>query len=61
MNMAKQIPLTRGKVAIVDDKDFEELSKQKWHYRHMRHTHKNKKGYAARSVGPCHESYEGFA
>lgn len=35
----KEIPLTRGKVAIVDDEDFEELSKYKWHY--------TKVGYAA--------------
>jgi hypothetical protein len=26
----KEIPLTQGKVALVDDKDFEEMSKFKW-------------------------------
>jgi hypothetical protein len=30
-NMAKQIPLTRGYTTIVDDEDFDELSKYKWH------------------------------
>lgn len=36
----KEIPLTRGKVAIVDDDDYAELSNYKWYY--------DSKGYAAR-------------
>lgn len=34
----KTIPLTQGKVAIVDDADFEELSKYKWCAAKCRHT-----------------------
>lgn len=36
----KEIPLTQGKVAIVDDDDFEWLSKWKWYYN---------QGYAVRT------------
>lgn len=36
----RSIPLTQGKVAIVDDDDYEEISRHKWHYA--------KVGYAAR-------------
>ena len=37
----KQIQLTQGKVAIVDDEDFEELNKFKWYC---------KRGYAVRTT-----------
>lgn len=40
--MAKEIPLTRGKVAIVDDEDFEWLNQWKWYY--------DSTGYAVRGV-----------
>jgi len=38
----REIPLTRGAVAIVDDDDYEKLSKYKWYYIGM--------GYAARCL-----------
>jgi hypothetical protein len=41
----KEIPLTQGKVALVDDEDYEWLSQWKWLY--VRST--NDLGYAARS------------
>jgi len=45
----KEIPLTQGKVAIVDDEDFEWLSQWKWHCM---------KGYAARHpAGPHGQKY----
>lgn len=41
--MAKEIPLTKGKVAIVDDEDYERFGEFNWHCVGGR--------YAARSVG----------
>lgn len=43
----KQLPLTRGHFALVDDEDFEFLHQYKWHYT------ENKRGYpyAIRNVG----------
>lgn len=43
--MSKEIPLTQGKVAIVDAADFDWLNQWKWHY----HPDKNDKGYAVRT------------
>lgn len=41
--MAREIPLTRGMVAIVDDEDYEWLNQWKWYYRASAMT-----GYATR-------------
>jgi hypothetical protein len=46
MNMSKEIQLTRGKVAIVDDEDYEWLNQWKWCYA----SSSNKIGYAGRSI-----------
>jgi len=43
--MSKQIELTQGKSAIIDDADFEWLNRWKWHYC----ADKNSNGYAART------------
>jgi AP2 domain/HNH endonuclease len=42
----KEIPLSQGKVALVDDADFESLSQWKWHTALGGHTY-----YAVRTVG----------
>lgn len=43
--MTRTIVLSQGKVALVDDQDFEWLSEWKWTYRASKHT-----GYASRNV-----------
>lgn len=45
--MTKEIPLTKGKVAIVDDSDFEQLSRFNWSAKDAKN---NNKFYAHRSV-----------
>lgn len=36
----KEIPLTQGKVALVDDEDFERVSQYKWYYDKQKNTAK---------------------
>lgn len=40
--MTKEIQLTQGRVALVDDEDFERISKYKWSY-HSRYASRNSK------------------
>lgn len=41
----KTIRLTHGKITLVDDEDYEELSKHRWYFDHL--------GYAARNSKKC--------
>ena len=41
----KEIPLTQGRVALVDDEDYERLARYKWTFQ----SHKGGEGYAFRS------------
>jgi len=44
-HIMRTIPLTRGKIAIVDDADYEYLNQHKWHTLKKRHTY-----YAVRNI-----------
>ena len=48
--MTKEIPLTQGKVAIVDDKDYPIINSFKWSAA-VRYSAKSERCYAVRSVG----------
>ncbi len=63
--MAKNIPLTQRKVAIVDDADFEQIAKYNWHFSGRyaarwgkRHFHKREKVLMHRAILKPHEGSE---
>lgn len=45
--MSREIPLTQGKTAIVDDQDYDWLMQWKWYFNH---------GYAVRQTSGAHKS-----
>ena len=47
----KEIPLTRGKVALVDDADFEWLNQTKWHARKNKNGNWYASGYLKKGKG----------
>lgn len=44
------INLTQGKIAIIDDEDFDRVSRFKWYYRGRYGDRANEQGYALRTV-----------
>lgn len=48
--MVREIPLTQGKVALVDDDDFDALSQFHWHARRVRRRHGPDVFYAERTI-----------
>lgn len=50
--MSREIPLSKGMVAIVDDEDYERVAAHKWHFQY--------KGYASRSVHNGGDRYSEF-
>ena len=53
-NRVRQISLTRGFVALVDDADYERLSQYSWCVRIDKRPGRNEHTYAARYVGPSY-------
>lgn len=53
--MTKEIPLTRGMVAVVDDADYEMLAQHKWHVMSIGYPARTVKGPKGWRVVPMHQ------
>ncbi len=54
----KEIKLTQGKIALVDDDDFERLNECKWHYHDLGYARNGSKGYMHRFINNTPDGFE---
>ncbi len=60
MDTGREVPLSQGKVALVDDEDFARVSQYRWHAKAPRPASYRHSWYAFRNVGGRHLSLHAF-